>query len=132
MFAADVALIALGVGLAGLCVFTASMLMGIHIPERRRRRARDPLGLPPTPSRRVITGAPARLPDVLPPIDGLLALPAGAPAGELPDAAARLTALQDAERTILRLMDEDPQAVVRVISWWLAQDVPPPAHEASA
>lgn len=129
VLAADLALAALAVGLVGLCGFALALLFGVATIETRRR-PEPQLALPPVPTRRVITGTPVELPPAAAfgtagPVGDAVALPA-AGATEQPDAAAaeRLAALEEAERTIRKLMDEDPEAVVRLISAWLAQDQP--------
>ncbi|HWL44706.1 MAG TPA: hypothetical protein VNQ73_17320 [Ilumatobacter sp.] len=127
VLAADLALIALAVGVVGMIGFTTAILMGITSFELRRKPP-PRLALPPAPTRRVITGTPARLP-AAPPLVGPL-VPDAAPDDATASAApvimpTDLTAVEYAERTILRLMDENPDVVVRVISAWIAQDDEP-------
>lgn len=133
MLAIDIALAALAVGLIGLCGFAIALLFGATSFETRRR-PQSQLALPPVPTRRVITGTPVELPSTVPVSisadpaargDHHVAEPAKPVGGAKPAAetdADRLAALEDAERTIRRMMDEDPEAVVRLISSWLAQD----------
>lgn len=124
VLAVDLALAALAVGLIGLCGFAVALLFGVTAIDPRRvevrRRPQPQLALPPVPTRRVITGTPIELPAAVPygPVPG----PAEAGGAMSPAAAERLAAIEDAERTIRQLMDEDPEAVVRLISAWLAQD----------
>lgn len=123
LLALDLALAALAVGLVGLCGFAIALLVGVTTVETRRR-PQAPLALPPVPTRRVITGTPVELPSTVPTVAaGAEPAPvAGTPEGSSELAGLRLGALEDAERTVRRMMDEDPEAVVRLISAWLAQD----------
>ena len=121
LLAVDVPLALLTVGVIVLCITTTATVLGLTPSMRRaRERPSGQLALPPGSPRRVITGRPVELPDAR---AHAAPQPAIGSPGAVP-AQTTVSAVEAAEATIIRMLDEHPETIARVLASWLDHDDP--------